>query len=201
MSSRKTPLAQQASVESSHNTPQRADEDDVVMTQDEEDTEISFAPLSVSASSLPTILGEYFPKMDSSIKASTSGLDFLTSLEGGNWFWLKSSEGSVIGLLVYTIDTSSLRFRRINISHLSTIELSSYENALSSSIAYIWSSFPAQEIRHSLYHHENEEGKLVIKPEVKSVVDKCGFRWNNLTNTSTGVRILVMSVKRAEDIP
>ena len=40
-----------------------------------------------------------------------------------------------------------------------------------------------------------------MKPEVKSVVDKSGFRWNNLTNTSTGTRILVMSVKRAEDIP
>lgn len=137
LSNRKVPLAQQESVESRHNTPQRADSEDIVMTQDE-DTDITFVPLSVTASNLPTVLGEYFPKMDASIKVTTSGIDLLTSLEGGNWFWLKSSEGSVIGLLVYTIDTSSLRFRRINISHLSTIELSSYENALSSSIAYIW---------------------------------------------------------------
>jgi hypothetical protein len=69
--------------------------------------------------------------------------------------------------VIYQIDTTSIRFRRINILHISTLELSTFGAALSTVVDHIFNVFPTQEIRISLYHSENSEGKLVVAPEVK----------------------------------
>jgi len=97
--------------------------------------------------------------------------------------------------LIYTLDP---QYDRINIHHLSTVNVKGLEQAIATVLTFLWVNESAKEIRIGLHHYDEEKnGKMtkVVDPDIKNAMKKNKLKWKNILNVQND-RILMMGAVR-----
>ena len=112
----------------------------------------------------------------------------------------KKGLGSVQGFAVFHTDPTSLAKPRVFILHASILNESSDPGRLNSFLAnlleYIWTNINCEEIRVSLLHFRQNDGKLAPYDLLKSAYQENKFRWKTLVNDQQGNRAIVLAITR-----
>lgn len=107
----------------------------------------------------------------------------------------KLLEEQIVGIIIYQLDTSHFKSRRIVISHFSMQDFGQFDAYLKEAVSYIFSTDSCTEI-FIQFKHIIEEEKLVLPVELKEGVKSVGFRWRMLVNNADGSRQTVFEAKR-----
>jgi hypothetical protein len=107
----------------------------------------------------------------------------------------KVLEDQIVGIILYQLDTSHFKSRRVIISHISLQDFREFDSYLKEAVAYIFNTDSCTEI-FVQFKHMLEDGKLALAIELKEGVKNAGFRWRMLTNNSDGSRQTVFEAKR-----
>lgn len=108
-------------------------------------------------------------------------------------------ESQTQGFLVYQLDNSHFKSRRMLISHLSTESFEDFEKALQQTVKHIFSADTCTEI-FIQFKHIMEEDKLVLPNELKEACKTAGFRWRMMVNSANGTRLTVFEAKRNNEL-
>ena len=108
-------------------------------------------------------------------------------------------ESQLTGVLVYQLDNSHFKSRRILITHLSTSAFEQFEKALQQTVQHIFTTDSCTEI-FIQFKHIMEEDKLVLPNELKEATKAAGFRWRMMANSANGTRLTVFEAKRNTEL-
>jgi hypothetical protein len=104
-------------------------------------------------------------------------------------------EDQAVGIILYQLDTSHFKSRRVIITHFSVQDFSNFEGYLREAVSYIFSTDSCTEIFLE-FKHMLEEDKLVLANELKEGVKSVGFKWRMLVNNTDGSRHTIFETKR-----
>lgn len=105
----------------------------------------------------------------------------------------------IIGMVIYQLDSSHFKTRRLLITHFSVQNYDHFEQYLKEAIDHIFRNDACTEI-HMQFSYVMEDGKMVIYPELKDSVKKAGMKWRMVVNSADGSRICVFEAKRNTDM-
>lgn len=159
---------------------------------------------------------EYLWSVPETIKQSFHGVEAcLTAMEGGcHQQFLRLANGGApseevrdtIGLACINIDHTCLTERRAYIRHLSTVDLSKFEEALQLVLKHAWTVLKAGTVRVDLHHFQDTskpDQDMQADKEIKAILgmNRRGFKWKTLINDpSTGKRYQIMQIVRPADL-
>jgi hypothetical protein len=95
---------------------------------------------------------------------------------------------------------------RAYIRHLTCKHLEDYKEALDMVLDYVWRSLQADNVRLDLYHYRPEgadhSAQLDVNADLKPILamNRRGFKWKTLKNSSDGTRFQIMQMNRPTDI-
>ena len=99
--------------------------------------------------------------------------------------------------MVFNIDPRIHDRVRLSLHHVSTVTRADFSEALKLCMELIWRRVYCDEVRVSLVHLKNAEGKQVVDTELRDVLKvEQRFKWKTLTNED-GKRKLIMAVERS----
>lgn len=104
-------------------------------------------------------------------------------------------EEKIIGILIYQLDSSHFKSRRLLITHYSVQDFAYFDQYLREAVDHIFQTDHCTEI-HMQFNYVMDEGKLVIFPELKESVKKAGLKWRMVMNNMDGSRVCVFEAKR-----
>ena len=106
-------------------------------------------------------------------------------------------DSSTIGLLIYQLDLGHFKSRRMNITHISSIEYDNHFNKyLAEAVNHIFTTDQCAEIHLQFKHIRDHEDKLNLPVELKESAKTAGFRWRMMVNSADGTRLTVFEAKR-----
>ena len=96
------------------------------------------------------------------------------------------NSSNIQGILAFNVDTmlqkQTERIIKVNLYHVSSKNKDHFEQVFSQSLEYIWNTMHCSVIRTSLFHFQDEHGKLQASAELKNLLKSKGFKWKTVTN-------------------
>lgn len=101
------------------------------------------------------------------------------------------------GLAIIFWDKECFSLRRMNILHLTCLNVRNYQKILNEVINFIFVNDPCDEIRVNLFHRLNENQKLEADKEIVGFYKQLQFRWKIMNNDKyTDKRNTIYALKR-----
>jgi hypothetical protein len=103
------------------------------------------------------------------------------------------------GLLIYQLDISHFKSRRLKITHISCTNYEkNFESYLKEAVRHIFTTDSCTEIFLEFKHIKDSEDKLYLPPDIKEATKVAGFKWRMMITSEHGTRMVVFEAKRGE---
>lgn len=136
---------------------------------------LEWKPLKIQEPLIKHVLNEYFRFIPSIIKSVFPSIDVLrqevnTGIDP-SWYWgLKNDK--ILGLLIYTLDSSTLAGRNLNIHHISCLHERSFQSLIDSATKFLFAIDSCDDIRVNLFTEIGRE----LPSDVKKIFTNLKFK-------------------------
>ncbi|OMJ71128.1 hypothetical protein SteCoe_30739 [Stentor coeruleus] len=105
----------------------------------------------------------------------------------------------IVGLITLNLENQKSMHNRLQISHISAVNIEVFDKIAEEIVKYIWKEYPCVEIRVGIISKINEQGKYESEKSIKHVFDKLGFRWKQMIYAINETPVQLLGLRRTEN--